>query len=209
MPGHKTWAIGEEVIASDFTIVSDQIAAQFASPAARTAGWASPPNGAVSVLTNLDAQHGVEVWNGTAWRKPWNEPWGFIGETVVTANSGTVPGGGAVTSWFGVTVNVVQNRRYKITASVYSVGAAGTGDFALTIWDGTTAQLAGMALAMGGSASNYAGKEFSVTWVAPASGSKAFNLRLYCAATAMTGTAGPTVPAFIRVEDVGPAGVPA
>ena len=64
---HKTWAIGEEVIAVDFgPIVSDQVVAQFASAAARTAGWASPPIGACSTLA--DHPGALYVYDGASWR---------------------------------------------------------------------------------------------------------------------------------------------
>jgi hypothetical protein len=66
MPGHKTWAIGEEVISTDFNpIIADQIVATYASAAARTSGWPSPPVGAVSHLA--DSPGVLWVWNGTTW----------------------------------------------------------------------------------------------------------------------------------------------
>lgn len=65
MAGHKTWAVGEEVIASDLNpILSDQIVAQFSSAAARTAGWAAPPEGAMSYLADTNE---LNAWSGTAW----------------------------------------------------------------------------------------------------------------------------------------------
>lgn len=66
MPGHKTYNIGDEVLAADFNpFVMDQIVAVYASAAARTAGWPTPPNGAVSYLQDHPGQ--LYVYNGTAW----------------------------------------------------------------------------------------------------------------------------------------------
>lgn len=66
MAGHKTWAVGEEVLAADWgPYISDQIVAVFASAAARASGWTSPPTGAWSTL--LDSPGALWHFNGTAW----------------------------------------------------------------------------------------------------------------------------------------------
>jgi hypothetical protein len=66
MPGHKTYNIGDEVLAADFNpYVMDQVVTVWASAAARTAGWATPPNGAQSYLQ--DHPGALYCYNGTAW----------------------------------------------------------------------------------------------------------------------------------------------
>lgn len=66
MAGHKNWAIGEEVVQSDYQgYVADQIVAQYASAAARASGWPTPPAGAVSVLN--DHPGVLYYYNGSAW----------------------------------------------------------------------------------------------------------------------------------------------
>lgn len=65
MAGHKTWALGEEVIQADFQpIIADQIVGQFATAATRSAGWPSPPVGAMSFLADTRTLH---VYNGSVW----------------------------------------------------------------------------------------------------------------------------------------------
>lgn len=65
MAGHKTWSIGEEVVNTDFNpIIADQIVAQYASAAARNAGWVGPPEGAVTYLRDVDQ---LQVFNGSVW----------------------------------------------------------------------------------------------------------------------------------------------
>lgn len=57
MAGHKTWGVGEDVVQTEFQgYVADQIVAQFASTAARDAGWLSPPNGAFCVTTDTNTK---------------------------------------------------------------------------------------------------------------------------------------------------------
>lgn len=131
----------------------------------------------------------------------WAQPWGFIAHNIATTNG--TPGGGS-TTWFGVTATLVAHRRYKIAAQAFQIAAAGTGNFAYIIADGTT-QLTGM-LCGTGSSSSYPGASFDYIYDATANGNKTFNLRTFTdTGTAASGVATGTVPAYIRVEDVGPA----
>jgi hypothetical protein len=62
---HKTWVVGEEMISTDFNpIIADQVVCAFSSAAARTAGWPSPPNGAMSYLQDSNSYW---TFNGAAW----------------------------------------------------------------------------------------------------------------------------------------------
>jgi hypothetical protein len=64
---HKTWLAGEEVVDTDFNpIIANQIVAQFPNAAGRTAGWASPPVGAVSHLA--DSPGVLWVYFGGTWQ---------------------------------------------------------------------------------------------------------------------------------------------
>lgn len=115
MAGHKTWAIGEEVIQSDYQqFVADQIVAVFATAAARTAGWASPPVGA---LTYLQDQARYESWNGTAWVDLAVATKGPRGEVAFGRQASDVglPGGAQVNLNFGVNAPLVQGRKYRAT----------------------------------------------------------------------------------------------
>jgi hypothetical protein len=62
---HKNWAPGEPVVDTDFNPnVADQVVAQYASAAARTAAWPSPPAGAASYLADMQR---LEVFRAGAW----------------------------------------------------------------------------------------------------------------------------------------------
>jgi hypothetical protein len=88
----KTWAVGEEVLASDFnTYVQNQTVPQFPNIAAR-ATWTAPPDGAMCVTTDDNL---VWQYNGAAWVAFPSVPH--------TKVSNTAPGG-ATSSTSNVTV---------------------------------------------------------------------------------------------------------
>jgi hypothetical protein len=96
MAGHKTWAIGEEVISADFNpIIADQVACVFASAAARTAAWPTPPTGALSI--RLDSLPNVEMFNGTAWVAITPTTWVTVAQITLAADGPisfpAIPGG--------------------------------------------------------------------------------------------------------------------
>lgn len=77
---HKVWVIGEETLAADFnTFVQQQVIAGFPTVAARASGIAAPARAQASYVAVGDGTEGPEYWNGVAWRKPWNQPWGVLG----------------------------------------------------------------------------------------------------------------------------------
>ena len=122
MTGQKTWAVGEEVLAPDFnTYVQTQVVAQFANAAARDA-WAGPPQGALCVT--LD--DGV-LWQRTpsAWRKPWGQPWGMVGQGADAAQKAT-SGATEMVAIGSTQFNAPGNRRYKITAEFCGSGTVQT-----------------------------------------------------------------------------------
>lgn len=65
MPGFKTWAVGEEVLAADFNgYVQQQTIAIFPNAAARDAAIIAPISGQTCFLTDAQALY---TWNGSAW----------------------------------------------------------------------------------------------------------------------------------------------
>ena len=121
-------------IASDWgNEVRDQLVTPFASTGARSSAITTPVSGMVSTLTTASTANGIEIHNGTTWRKPWNLPWGFISApapSVVTfgtagANSGTF------------TVNVIANRYYRVSLTGEYANGAATGTIA-TVWVSNT-----------------------------------------------------------------------
>jgi hypothetical protein len=138
MAGHKTWAIGEEVIQTDLQgFLADQIVAVFATAAARTAGWASPPVGAV---TYLQDQARYESWNGTAWVDLSVASKGPRGEVAFQRQPSDVglPGGAQVNLNFGPSAPLVQGRKYRATFYC-QIGFTAAATVNLSIRCGTTA----------------------------------------------------------------------
>jgi hypothetical protein len=115
---HKDWGIGEEVLAVDFNPnVADQVVAQYASAAARAAAWATPPAGAVSHLNTTDEKNGIEVYSAvsSAWRKPWNIPWGCVGQASATIGTGSITTVAVDINGMTLSVPMINGRRYKTT----------------------------------------------------------------------------------------------
>jgi hypothetical protein len=119
----KVWAVGEEVLAADFNnYVQNQVVAQFPNVAARTAAIAAPVGGQASYIDSGDANEGPEFWNGAAWRKPWNMPWGVVAQfTVLPANLVTV-GTTELVLFTTPAFNAPGNRRYKLTCEFTGLG---------------------------------------------------------------------------------------
>jgi len=65
----------------------------YTSTAARTAGNPTPVRGDGSYLASGNETEGLEFWDGAAWRKPWNMPWGRqalqTGQGQLTTTGGT------------------------------------------------------------------------------------------------------------------------
>lgn len=166
----KTWAIGEEVLATDFnTYVQNQIVARFATAAARDAAWpaATAGPGAMSVTTD----------NGTLWTVV-GSAWVVVdtagGGVIVTNASTNVPNStaAAIGPWVdvsdpdgwnpggGTTLSVPAGRggRYlvalSVTWSVVNLGttsgvavAFGGTDYASTVGPGSPFQVYGLTTA--------------------------------------------------------------
>jgi hypothetical protein len=122
----KVWAVGEEVLATDFnTYVQQQIFATFPNVAARDT-WASPPNGAMCITTDT-----YTVWTRVsgAWvaylfaAVPWIPVLGGIGFT----NGWTDLGSGTIAAAYRKVADVVQVRGVirngTITASAFTLPA--------------------------------------------------------------------------------------
>jgi len=137
MAGHKTWAVGEEVIASDFgPYVGDQIVAVFASAAARTSGWPSPPVGAASY--RIDGKR-VEVFNGTAWVAPGAA--GLLARIETNGSPGSLSATEADMPGLALPALTVPDGRIVQFAAWGSAMAGGQGSWELIITDSANVQL--------------------------------------------------------------------
>lgn len=123
MAGHKAWAPGEEALAVDWNgYLADQVVAQFPNAAARTAGWASPPEGAVSYLADIDK---CDYYDGGAWRPVGVRRIGYVANNAGQSAIGTTYIAATGLSIAGLAI--VTGRRYRFSWSfVWSKGAPDT-----------------------------------------------------------------------------------
>lgn len=108
---HKNWAVGEEVIATDFNpIVADQVVAQFPNAANRASNWLDPPVGAVSHLG--DSPGVLWIYTATAW-VPYGAR-GFLGSAFNTADT-SIPALSGIDYVSVTTPALPAGRRVKVT----------------------------------------------------------------------------------------------
>ena len=148
--------------------------------------------------------------SGTGWRPPWNMPWGYLGHAQITANQSSVgPGGVDITS-LAVTVNVPANRRLRISAKAKlftGTLAAATG--LLIFRDGTQIDTADTSNDSSTPGATY-GCDSATIDHAPSAGSHTYKVRAFFSVNSDNIViAQANDPAYLLVEDIGPAGAPA
>lgn len=109
----KVWAIGEEVLAADFNpYVQEQVLATFPSYAARDAAIGAPKAGQACYIIGTGE---LLIYAGTAWRRPWNMPWGIVyAGPPLAANSTAIAGPGNIPG-MGTTLAHPANRKLRLT----------------------------------------------------------------------------------------------
>lgn len=116
----KIWAVGEEVLAADLqAYVQDQVTAVFPSAAARDAAIPAPKVGQVCYLTDT---HTLFVYAGTAWRRPWNLPWGLCAVVESVANVGPIVGPGNIPGLNFNYQHTSAGRRLRLTSDLMLQG---------------------------------------------------------------------------------------
>lgn len=155
-----------------------------------------------------DANEGVEFYSGTAWRKPWNLPWGAVAAASNTSgtNQTGITAEADVTS-MSVTWTAVSNRRYKIS---YSLGYANdTADVSTTIKVTDGSNVAKHAtrnrVSIGGGNGDHLSTFYFETGL---SGSVTRKIRAL-ATSGISQIRFADTDGYMLVEDVGPTGAPA
>src|SRR5581483_9589542 len=162
----------------------------------------APGNGTVIYETDTG---NLLVWDGTAWHPPWGLPWGQLANAKITATQGGITGETNIAG-LTATVTVPANRRLKVTAHVGNYSGGGADIYDWKILEGATV-LADSAISSPGS-----GEASTVTaLLTPAAGAHTYKVTSnhVTGATAGQVNASATQPAFLLVEDIGPAGAPA
>lgn len=199
------------------TIVSGKITDRRVPSALRTGVVQSDryPTGTLGMVTYRDsnaATEGLEVYNGTSWRPPWNVAWGEVAYGSVTADSGTLSTNPASPTALITVSNftAVANRLYAIDCfASFQSGAANDGvqmQLRQTSATGTTLQQGFHVMPV----SVYRGS-IHMTFRGTFS---AGSTTLVLAANRYVGTGNALLkadggtPAYLLVRDVGPSGVP-
>ena len=210
--GFKTFTAGAVLTASDMNnYLMEQSVMRFATTAARDVAITAPEDGMTVYIGSGDANEGLYTYNGTAWRLPWNMPWGRLASVDTNSTRQTITTAGTDVTGLSVTLNQVDNRVLKFTfmLGVLCVTAASTA-FNLNISTGTSG--AGTNIATLGETKK-ALTEYSVmTYVksvtTTTTGSTSYHLRvasLSANGIAITNDLGV---GHMIVEDIGPATTP-
>ena len=139
--GYTTITTGTVIATSWGNEVRDQLVTPFALSSTRdsTITLGNRKNGQVAAITTADATHGLTVWNGTSWTRPWNMPWGYVGAGTRTTNlSITSTSSGDVTDVALPSTQYTAGRYYQAHINLplgQFTGTAVTTEFYLTKGD--------------------------------------------------------------------------
>lgn len=142
--GYTTITTGTIIASSWGNEVRDQLVTPFALSSTRdsTITLANRKNGQVAAITAADTTHGLTVWNGASWTRPWNMPWGLVGSGTATANQSiTSTTSSDLTDVALPSTQYTSTRYYQAHISLYLsqfAGTAVTTEFYLTNGAGTT-----------------------------------------------------------------------
>lgn len=151
-------------------------------------------------------------WNGVAWRRYWKMPWGLLPASYAqqVASQSNIPT--SVTTNFTtltITDTFVANRRIKITVQASLRSNNATDTVALLIREGATQLQQGSFVP---AAPTVGSPDQTLTVqvvISPTAGSHTYAAAILGAGTGpFSLQAGPTFPAFIMAEDIGPNGIP-
>jgi hypothetical protein len=210
--GFKTFTAGAVLTASDVNnYLMEQGVMYFATTAARDTAITSPEDGMTVYQGTNDANEGIWTYNGTAWRRPWNMPWGSQGRAFTNSTRQVMTTAGVDVTGLNVTFDQVSNRLIKFT---FMIGvlctAAAFNAHTMTVNTGTTG--AGTTVATLGqsrmNASDYQIFHYTATINTTTTGSQSYHLRQ----SALTGSGIDIIndlgQGIMIVEDIGPSGAP-
>jgi len=175
---------------------------RYATPTARTNAWnasAQPlAKGTGSYLSTAAETEGPEWYDGTAWRKPWNMPWGLQARGISTfAGGGLQPMQDVVVT---PSFPTLTGRRLKVSCLINVTNGGAQGQITQQITDGANSavQQAGYTVP-----ANFSVVLFTFYEINAGTGNAVFKGR--CGSNAPFALAGSTSQiSYILVEDVGP-----
>lgn len=165
-------------------------------------------DGTVAYINSGDANEGIQTYNGSAWRRPWNMPWGVIANVSVTTNQGSITSQVDVTGLTN-TSTYVANRLLKITvqtSKVISTVANDRIDFFVLLGANTIGNFV-----TGPVTASIGISACGVYYVTSISGSQTIKVQIARGVgTGTVSTSASSVSPFqLIIEDIGPSGAPA
>lgn len=144
------------------------------------------------------------IWDGSAWSRPWNIPWGNVGYVSRTTGLTGIAGGATDLTGMSVTFTAVANRNYKATWHVngYKAGVDLDGTQVLfTNAANTVLSYIIVRSPSGNWALNLSASHVFTT----SAGSSTFKLRMASYSGTFSPTADSDNPCQLIIEDIGPA----
>lgn len=142
----------------------------------------------------------------TGWRPPWNLPWGYIGRSAMTSNSGAITA--VADTGLAVAFTAVAGRRYRAEWRADFTQTVGTDSATVYLTDGGGTGLARELTPCrpGDNSATFTGGAS----LSGLSGSVTLKLRAECGGGgSLTIVAGSTTPAELVIVDIGPSAAPA
>jgi len=206
--GYKNFTAGSVLTASDVNNhLMEQSVMYFATTAARDAAL-TPEDGMTVYQGTNDANEGIWCHHGSAWRRPWNMPWGAIGVATASSNQTGIAAAAADVTSLTVTWTAVANRRYMTKVIIPTFSQATSKSYVtLYVTDSSNSvkQSGNQVIGAGDDGQlNMFVVESSI-----AAGSATRKARISTTAGSGIITASATVVPTIIVEDIGPSGAPA
>lgn len=134
---YKEWAVGEEVLATDFNPnIARQVVPVFDSTAQRTTQLPAPAVGQLSVVKGGGIGVALEEYlgAGSGWQRPWGMPWGVISYVNDNSPRNTYPTTPTEVTPWRQTFSVPANRLIKCSVSG-TVSQSAQGGLILEIWE--------------------------------------------------------------------------
>jgi hypothetical protein len=183
--------------------VTNRIHHRFATPAARATAFPAPAIGQASYLTAADATQGPEYFDGIAWRKPWNLPWGLVAPPAVM-NVDATNFGATLLDIPGATITfpVIAGRWYEASWVISTTNTAGGIQTFYISMDGAQS-IASYQSAATGQVLLHSGSWYFFGGSVPA-GSRVIKMRAQVAAGAMNMPFGSGMNGRFAIRDIGP-----
>jgi hypothetical protein len=205
--GYKNFTAGAVLTASDVNNhLMEQSVMYFATTAARDAALSGSLEDGMTVYQGTnDVNEGIWTYHGSAWRRPWNMPWGMQLHAVDTVSTRDFTTSPATIPNITGSVSVVANRFYRCTFTCRFLNTSASAGNIFSIRAGGASVFNGIQPNF----STFGDQSFMVYGIfkSTTTGAVTFDVQ----ANASAGTLkiyGANSPTTLTVEDCGPYGAP-